>query len=194
PIKPFPHRPFASWLASFFSQPEIERIVMGSWGEATQTTGSSWTDIFHSPEIRRFRGPDGQLFSIQPPGCAHLVFSLFIDWFNPFGNKQAGKSHSVGAIYLPSLHQLNHLLRPLVDELEVFWTRGLFLKRTALRFVGLLLRVAVIPLVCDLPALRKAAGFAGHSSKHFCSFCRLRKQHISDLTRPWPTRTAEEHR
>ncbi|OJT11998.1 hypothetical protein TRAPUB_11455, partial [Trametes pubescens] len=220
-IKPYPYRSFASWLACLFSRPELERILVESWTSSAAPASSKWTDIFHSPEIRKFRGPDGQLFSVQPPGSTHLVFSLFVDWFNPYGNKQAGKSHSIGAIYLvclnlpphlrfrpenvylaavipgpkePSLHQLNHLLRPLVDELEIFWTRGLYLQRTALRFVGMLLRVAIIPLVCDLPALRKTAGFAGHSSKHFCSFCRLRKQHMSDLNRPWATRTAEEHR
>ncbi|KAJ8457610.1 hypothetical protein ONZ51_g11431 [Trametes cubensis] len=220
PIKPMPYRSFSSWLASLFSRPELEPILVDSWDRAAPQT-STWTDIFHSPMIRNFIGPLGQLFSKQPAGSCHLVFSLFIDWFNPFGNKKAGKSHSVGVIYLaclnlpphlrfrpeniylaaiipgpkePSLHQLNHLMRPLVNELMTFWTRGLYLKRTALRFFGLLLRIAVIPLVCDLPALRKTAGFAGHSSKHFCSFCRLRKQHINDLCRPWPTRSADEHR
>ncbi|CDO76809.1 hypothetical protein BN946_scf185033.g6 [Trametes cinnabarina] len=220
-IKPYPYRTFKSWLAALFSRPDIEHLLERSWDRAA-SPGGRWTDIFQAPGIRQFRGPDGKLFSQEPAGACHLVFSLFVDWFNPFGNKKAGKSHSVGAIYLaclnlpphlrfrpeniylaaiipgpkePSLAQLNHLIRPLVDELYELWTHGLFLERTALRFVGRLLRVALIPLVCDLPALRKTAGFAGHSAKLFCSFCRLLKKLICNIMRDtWPMRTAAEHR
>ncbi|CDO75810.1 hypothetical protein BN946_scf184951.g8 [Trametes cinnabarina] len=221
PIKPYPYRTFKSWLAALFSRPDVEKFLAGSWDHAVPS-GGRWTDIFHAPGIREFRGPDGKLFSHEPDGACHLVFSLFVDWFNPFGNKKAGKSHSVGAIYLaclnlpphlrfrpeniylaaiipgpkePSLDQLNHLLRPLVDELYELWARGLFLERTALRFVGRFLRVALVPLVCDLPALRKAAGFASHAAKWFCSFCRLIKKLICNIERAtWPTRSAKEHR
>ncbi|TFK82411.1 hypothetical protein K466DRAFT_468385, partial [Polyporus arcularius HHB13444] len=95
----------------------------------------------------------------------------------------------------PSLDELNRVLTPLVDELLMLWTRGLYLTRTALRWMGRFVRVAMIPLVCDLPALRKAAGFAGHSAKNFCSFCRLQKADITNLDREtWPKqRTWEEH-
>ncbi|OSC96416.1 hypothetical protein PYCCODRAFT_1334666, partial [Trametes coccinea BRFM310] len=93
----------------------------------------------------------------------------------------------------PELHQLNHFLRPLIDELLVLWHRGLYLSHTALGS-GLLVRAAVIPLVCDLPALRKAAGFAGHGANNFCSFCRLQKCDIHNLDRAsWKRFTREEH-
>ena len=221
PVKPYPYRPLKSWLARLFSRPEIEQLLENSWQRCAPPS-SKWTDIFHAPAIRDFLGPDGQSFSVEPPGTTNLVFSLFVDWFNPFSNKKAGKSHSIGAIYLaclnlpphlrfrpenvylagiipgpkePSLQQLNNLMRPLVDELVDLWTRGLFLDRTALRFVGRFIRAVIIPLVCDLPALRKVAGFAGHSSKHFCSFCRLKKLQIHELDQSkWPTRTAARHR
>ncbi len=218
----FPYRTLMSWLKVLLSRPEIEKLLESSWTKAS-SSDDAVKDILEAPIIRQFRGPDGQtLFSVQRHGSLNLVFSLFIDWFNPYGNKKAGKSHSIGAMYMaclnlpielryapeniylagiipgprePKLHQLNHLLGPLVDELLTLWTRGLYLTRTAHRWMGRLIRVAMIPLVCDLPALRKTVGLSGHSSDQFCSFCRLPKREINDLDRPnWPAaRTWEEH-
>lgn len=88
----------------------------------------------------------------------------------------------------PSLEQINHFLKPLVDDLQVLWASGIYLSRTASRSAGRLVRAAMIPLVCDLPALRKVAGYAGHShNKFFCSFCRLQKPDIHNIDpSTWP--------
>ncbi|KAI0325705.1 hypothetical protein GY45DRAFT_1260409, partial [Cubamyces sp. BRFM 1775] len=69
-----------------------------------------WSDIMDAPALRDFIGPDGRTpFSVQVDGSLHLVFSLFVDWFNPYGNKQAGKKHSIGAIYMVCLNLPPHL-------------------------------------------------------------------------------------
>ncbi|OJT14959.1 hypothetical protein TRAPUB_8489, partial [Trametes pubescens] len=224
-LKTFPYRTFKSWLAELLARPGIEKLVTAAWNDSASEKGGErwWNDVMDAPGIRLFLGPDGKtLFSIQQNGEIHLVFSLFVDWFNPYGNKKAGKSHSVGGIYMaclnlpphlryrpenlylvaiipgpkePQVDQLNRLLRPLIDELIELWHVGVLLARTADRAAGRLVRVAAIPLVCDLPALRKVAGFAHYSSKHFCSFCPLSSDDIGNVDRAsWPRpRTWDEH-
>ncbi|RDX40505.1 hypothetical protein OH76DRAFT_1322602, partial [Lentinus brumalis] len=80
----------------------------------------------------------------------------------------------------PQLDRINHFLRPLIDEMLLFWHRGMMF---TIDEIVTIVRAAIIPLVCDLPALRKAAGFAGHMANCFCSFCELRKDKINNLDR-----------
>ncbi|TFK59857.1 hypothetical protein BDN72DRAFT_741243, partial [Pluteus cervinus] len=81
----------------------------------------------------------------------------------------------------PSLHQINHILEPLVTTFLQFWFTGFFVSRSFLSSLGVLVRGAILPLVCDLPAARKAAGFVRHSSNLFCSFCRQKKKDINQI-------------
>lgn len=168
------------------------------------------SDIWDGEVLRTLRGPSGLFFSNRPNGEVRLVFSLFVDWFNPFGNKASGKHVSLGAIYMvclnpppkirfrvenvylvgiipgpgePSLHQINHFIAPLVDEFRKLWNPGVFFTCTAGYKVGRLVRCALIPLVADVPALHKVAGFLGHGAKMFCSFCQLRSDDICNFSR-----------
>ncbi|TBU36325.1 hypothetical protein BD309DRAFT_833665, partial [Dichomitus squalens] len=97
------------WIVSLFTKKVIEDAMETSWDNAP-LPGQPYGDIMHSPTLRQFLGPDGETpFSVQLNGEVHLVFSLFVDWFNPHGNKKAGKSHSIGAIYLVCLNLPPHL-------------------------------------------------------------------------------------
>lgn len=219
PLRRFIYQPFKSWLARFLSRPGIEDVLItapsNSPGERLEK------DIWDAEAFTQFRGPDGKPYFEVSDNELRLVFSLFVDWFNPFGNRASSKSASVGAIYMvclnlplhlryrmeniylvgiipgprePSLHQINHFLDILVNDLIPLWTRGLYFSRTAALRYGRLVRCALLPLICDLPGLRKTAGFAGHSHTYLCSFCRITKNTVSNFAYfDWPRRTYAEH-
>ena len=224
PRKTFALQTMRAWLAQLLARPEIERALERSWSSARAGASGVWSDILESPIVQEFLGPDDStLYSVENHGELHLAFSLNIDWFNPFGNKQAGKSFSVGGVYLaclnlpshmrykpeniflagiipgprePTVDQMNYILEPLVNELLVLWRTGVHINRTALRKFGRTVRAAVIPVVCDLPAARKVAGFASHSADtHFCSFCLLSRSGISQIYDrvKWGFRSYHEH-
>ncbi|KAG2744864.1 hypothetical protein P692DRAFT_20662470, partial [Suillus brevipes Sb2] len=93
------YQPFKSWLGRLFRRPDICRDVRWSLDAA----GSHMYDIWDGAVLRNLKGPDGRPFVSEannPQPELHLVFSMFIDWFNPFGSKQGGPSTSIGAIYL----------------------------------------------------------------------------------------------
>lgn len=95
----------------------------------------------------------------------------------------------------PHTHHLNHILRPLIDQLVRFWNPGVLLSRTHMFPYGCLVRCAVVPVIADLPALRKAAGFASHSAKRFCSFCTQIIANKADFdVASWGHRTWAEHK
>jgi hypothetical protein len=96
----------------------------------------------------------------------------------------------------PKLHHINHLLRPLVDDLLRFWNPGVIFSGTASKShkFGCLVRCALLAVVCDLGTVRRVTGFAGLSATRFCSFCRLLKSQISDFNVPtWERWTRKQH-
>jgi hypothetical protein len=101
-------------------------------------------DLWDSSVIGELKGPDEKLFSEGTSGETQLVWSLSVNWFNLYLNKQAGKLASTGSMVMaclnlpPSLRlqeetsylvriipgpkeprkdQINHFLRPLIDDL-----------------------------------------------------------------------------
>lgn len=221
PSRKFLYNDMKTWLANMLSRPDFKVHADRDVFANSQNADTELSDIWDGKIFREFKGPDGKPF-VQPGSKeGRYVFSLCMDGVNPFIMKEAGKKVSVCAIYMvllnlpvnvryrvenmflvgiipgprePSLEQINHVLGPLVDDLLRFWEPGVFMKRTAHHFDGRLCRVALIPVVCDLPAACQISGFASHASTHFCSFCKLPFHDIDNLdAKSWPIRTWKEH-
>jgi len=122
-------------------------------------------------------------------------------------NKTAGKMVSCGAIMMFCLnlpHHLHHkpqntffagitpspheplvttitaLLNPIIDQLCHFH-HGVIV-HTHCYPEGVMKCISILVLIGDLPAIRKALGFAGIVSlHHFCSFCSLGRSDIENL-------------
>lgn len=225
PIRRFVYQPFKSWLARFLARAGLEDILITHPTSASSTANANRLekDVWDAEAFSTFEGPKRGTSYFEVPGTdLPLVFGLFVDWFNPFGNRASSTSTSVGAIYMvcmnlpvylryrmeniylvgiipgpkePSLHQINHFLAILVKDLNGLWADGVYFTRTSAYRFGRLVRCALIPLICDMPGLRKTAGFAGHSATQLCSFCHIVKTSIADLSYwSWPRRTLEDHR
>ncbi|KAI0054698.1 hypothetical protein BV25DRAFT_1816687 [Artomyces pyxidatus] len=94
----------------------------------------------------------------------------------------------------PSLHEINHFLKLIVDDLALFWTPGVFFSRTAKYSDGRLVQAALVPLVCDLLAACQVAGYAGHQSTFFCHYCLLPREDIENFNRAtWKPRHYHTH-
>ncbi|KAI7933362.1 hypothetical protein MJO28_017689 [Puccinia striiformis f. sp. tritici] len=214
----FSTQSFTDWLARFIARPGMEDLLEESLSETRES--SSISDIWDSNMWKNLKTSDNKQFTSF---SGNLVFSLNVDWFNPAGNKSAGKHISLGTIALmclnlpphlrgshdniflaglipgpsePTVTQINHVLEPLVTELKELWT-GIKFDSTVNFPKGRIIKVMLGPIICDLPAIRKVLGMAGHSShKNLCSFCRVTIKKIDrvdlDQSRPRKARVLRE--
>ncbi|TFK52726.1 hypothetical protein OE88DRAFT_1791307 [Heliocybe sulcata] len=189
---------FESWLTWFLSRPGIEDLINESYEHQSPGPGGIMHSIRDSPAWQSF----GSFATTR----GNLIFSFFIDWFNPLMNKIAGKKISAGAIMLfcqnlpehlqyapentffagitpppnePSVSTITHVADPVIDQLAIFYTG----KRipTYRQPEGSFHRVALMAFIADLITIRKCGGFASHSAEIFCSFCECLKSQIESL-------------
>jgi hypothetical protein len=206
PLRTFTYMTLKAWLKDRLSNPQFESLLDSSLSATRWEDDKEIEDVWHGRVWQEFvNDEDGAGIFNQHSG--NLVFSLYLDWFNAEGASSLGKHNSLGAITLvclnlpptqrykvqnmflfgiipgptePSLEQVNHLLRPLVEELKLFWNPGHLFPSTASFPKSRMIRIAIFPLIADLPALWKTAGFGGHQATLFCSFCMLKKQDIEE--------------
>ncbi|PPQ89924.1 hypothetical protein CVT25_009725 [Psilocybe cyanescens] len=157
------------------------------------------TDVFQGEYIRTFEGPiKGQLFVDQPGTEGRYLFAINVDFFSTEGMTIRGATASSGIISLsclnlplemrnnneniylasvipgpnePRLTELNHYVRPVVDQFVESWERGVRYTRTANHLTGRCTRSAIAIAVCDLPGGHKLSQTANHSSHFYCTRC-----------------------
>jgi hypothetical protein len=181
------------------------------------------TDVFEAEFLKSFEWKDGTMFVDRKGVEGRFAFSLNIDFFSVEGNRHGGASASAGIIsmaclnlpleirynpenmflagiipgpYEPHTTELNHYVRPLIDDMVISWEHGVRYSRTALHRTGRLTHSAIAAVVCDLPAARSAAQLASHASHHLCSVCdcfHKNNMHRTDWQN-WKTRNNEELR
>jgi hypothetical protein len=187
----------------------VNGMDMDSTGCMPDSAPDSVKDIFEADFLKTFRGPSGSKLFVDRAGTeGRYAFSLNVDFFHPEKMHVRGAKTSVGLIsmaclnlpldirykpenmYLagvipgpqePHLTELNHYLRPLIEDLKVSWTRGHRFSRTALHSTGRTVRAAIIACVADLPAARKVSQMSSARSHFYCSICLC--YHLSTLRR-----------
>lgn len=214
-IRRYPLRDPSNWISYLLGRPEIESEIDGSIADVEWVS----RDIWDSELLGNFLGPDKIPFF---NGSTRLSFALAADWFNPYQNMEAKKKWSIGAIYLvclnlpphlrfrtenvcligvipgprePSLEQVNHFIRPIVEAFKTLWDPGMWMPFTVRHPGGRLVRAIILLLIADLLGARHLAGFTFPGHRLFCSYCGLPRDLIDDFDlESWPRRSNEEHR
>ncbi|KDQ28554.1 hypothetical protein PLEOSDRAFT_1027583, partial [Pleurotus ostreatus PC15] len=219
PVRKYLQQDMKHWMARLLSRPGIEEIMDNA--PHVGDGGGKMKDIWDSPVMKNFMGHDGRRFFLADGNQGRYAFGLCLDGFNPSGQTTAKNVASSTGIYMvclnlppqmrfkpenmflvgvipgpgkPSLHQLNHFLRLLVDVLLVFWNPGVYFSRTAKYANGRLVLLALIPVICDSLAARQVSGFHAITSAFFCTCCYLIMDHISNFDKvTWPQRELSHH-
>ncbi|KAF7372839.1 hypothetical protein MSAN_00489900 [Mycena sanguinolenta] len=174
---------FHSWLSHFLSRPGMEELLRKSL--LHRPNPNKMTSIWDSPAW--------QSLGTYTSGPNNLVFTWYIDWFNPFMNKIAGKTSVLrgydrkNAYFAgitpppkePTVTTITALNDPIMNQFEEMWHGKMV--PTHEHPEGDFYRAAIIPAIGDLMALKKALGFAGHRSHNFCSYCKLQRSEIDRL-------------
>lgn len=223
PIRPYVMQSFTDFCARLYTRPGIETAII-RYREYLKASSNTYIhDINQGAGIRTFLDSKGKVF-VDCEDEIRTVWSIMYDAYNPYHNKTAGKSASVGALgmaclslppslrtrpenlYLaglipgprqPPLEGLNPFVRPLLKTLRTSYEVGTWFTSTHNHPEGRRSREAIVPSVNDLPGANKIAGHASHSASVFCGKCHIVKHDINNLDPLSPAfrpMTAKEHR
>ncbi|CCA74630.1 hypothetical protein PIIN_08582 [Serendipita indica DSM 11827] len=202
----YTYRSLGLFLKRVTSTPQILTHLVESTSQQIDLVSGSMDDIMNSPGVQTLRMPSGVPFVAKVPGELRLCLGLFVDWYNARQNNLRGSVHSTGGVYIvilnlprhlrfqqqymyelfipgprePTTEQLNNLLYPIVEDLNILYTFGIDIDNN-----GYTKCRAMLALVtADQLAARKIGGYAGVGHRWFCPHCRLpRSQLTNELER-----------
>jgi hypothetical protein len=210
PIKTFVYHEFQDYLAGLLANKDIEEMMDKICDDLKESPDQPEfvKNVFEADFVRSFEGHEkGKLF-VDRGSEGRYLFALNVDFFNVDGLSLRGASTSCGVIsmsclnlpvhmrhdseymYLagiipgprePHLTDINHYLRPLVDDLVPAFERGIRFSRTATFPQGRITRSAVAAAVNDLIAARKVSATSPPKSHHYCTVCSC--YHLTTLGR-----------
>jgi hypothetical protein len=159
PIKPFVYHHFSDYLAGLLSQHEsvMDKACDDCMNSLQDPPPTLVNGFFDAQFIRDFRGPKSDKLFIERPGSeGRYLFTLNLNFFNAEGRRVSGAITSCGLLsmaclnlpleirYLPEnmyltvipgpsephLVEINHYLRPLIDDMVISWERGFHISKT----------------------------------------------------------------
>jgi hypothetical protein len=211
PIKTYVYHHFFDYLSGLLSRKDLEEQMDKVCDDFKHSLGQPppeyVTNIFEADFLRSFKGPEPGTLFVDRGNEGRFLFVMHVDFFANEGMSIRGASTSCGIIscaclnlpleirykpenmYIagifgprePHLEQLNHYMRPLIDDMVIGWNRGVQFSRTALHSHGRLARTAIAISCNDLPAARKVSQLGAVTSHNYCTVCQC--HHKSTLGR-----------
>jgi hypothetical protein len=217
PVKIYTVPGIEEFLRRVLRTPGVELAIK----EFTSSSNTAINDIFFSPYIQNLRELNGNPFVKCDKSQMNICFGLYLDWFGPRGNRMGASHYSTGVLYLtilnlpphmrynrdylfpvfipgpqePTTDGLNHLLAPIVSQLNILFYKGFFIRQEqsssdSWRKIRAMLAI----IVADAPAACKCGGYAAHSHRWFCHHCRLQRSSIdSTKTSSWEQVSRQAH-
>ncbi|KAG0148229.1 hypothetical protein CROQUDRAFT_90560 [Cronartium quercuum f. sp. fusiforme G11] len=143
PLATFVVQDFREWLTWFLSLADIKEAI-DSWASKCCSSNSECVSDYNQSLAWKTLYASIHTPSSSWKNPLHLAFSLFVDWFNPLGNKLSGRQVSISVLALhcvnlppskrhlikntylagivpapnqPDMVTISNLLQPIVDEL-----------------------------------------------------------------------------
>jgi hypothetical protein len=217
PLRRYTHQRFEVWVSRFLSRPGVEELL-----ETTRPTPQeTMTDFWGATYLNRFPDSSGASFFDTKVENLRLAFMIYHDFFNPFSNKMAGKQRSVGIVLMvclnlppeirynrenvyaasvipgpsePSGADINHFMRPIIENLRQHYEPGVWIARTHKYPNGRHVRSAAVVESMDLMASRQWSGLGPPTHTFLCSCCWVTQDQIDKFTTTFRPRTLVEHR